>query len=206
MSRQPLIAVVDYGAGNLHSVRRALEKAGASVLLTSEPADLEAADGLVLPGVGSASAAMERLNSSGFTVALRDQVGHGKPLLGVCLGMQLFYGANEEGPTTGLGLLDGEVKRMRGDRKVPHMGWNNLEARGESPLLEGISDGSHAYFVHSYQVVPASPEEVRATCDYQGEVVAIVQKGNLVGTQFHPEKSGDVGLKMYENFVEMVRA
>ncbi len=206
MTRQPVIAVVDYGAGNLHSVRRALEKAGASVLLTSEPADLDAADGLVLPGVGSASAAMERLNPRGFADALRDQVGRGKPLLGVCLGMQLFYGANEEGPTTGLGLLDGVVRRMRGDRKVPHMGWNSLERRGESPLLEGISEGSHAYFVHSYHVIPARPEEVRATCDYQGEVVAIVQKGNLVGTQFHPEKSGDVGLKMYENFVGMVRA
>ncbi len=206
MSRQPVIAVLDYGAGNLHSVRRALEKAGASVLLTSNPSDLDAADGLVLPGVGSASAAMERLNASGFADALRDQVRGGKPLLGVCLGMQLFYGANEEGPTTGLGLLDGEVRRMRGDRKVPHMGWNSLDARGESPLLEGINEGSHAYFVHSYQVIPASPDEVRATCDYQGEVVAIVQKSNLVGTQFHPEKSGDVGLKMYENFVGMVRA
>lgn len=212
----PTVAVVDYGAGNLYSVRRALEKAGACVELTSDPARLRAADGIVLPGVGSARAAMERLDSLGVSDVLREHVRRDRPLLGVCLGMQLFFGANEEGPSYGLDLLPGKVVRMRGERKVPHMGWNNLERRSvaplhtgglggdDSPLMCAVADGSYAYFLHSYQVLPERADDVLATCDYEGEVVAVAGRGNLVGTQFHPEKSGDVGLKMYANFVGMV--
>lgn len=200
----PVVAIVDYGAGNLHSVRRALERAGAEVAVTPDPETLRVADGVVLPGVGSARAAMERLDGLGLSDALREYASAGKPLLGVCLGMQLFFDESEEGPTHCLGLLPGRVVRMAGQRKVPHMGWNSLLSRRESPLLSGIADGAHAYFVHSYQTLPARQEDVIATSDYEGEVVAVVGRGSLVGTQFHPEKSGDVGLKMYENFVALL--
>jgi glutamine amidotransferase len=198
------VAVLDYGAGNVYSVCRALQKAGASVVLTGDAEQLRAADGIVFPGQGSAAPAMEGLNASGLSDVLREHARAGKPLLGVCLGMQLFFGANEEGPSHGLELLPGEVVRMRGERRVPHMGWNSLQMHAESPLLEGIPDGSYAYWAHSYQVAPAEPSDVIATSDYEGEVVAIVGRGNVVGTQFHPEKSGEVGLRMYENFVAML--
>ncbi|MDP9383311.1 MAG: imidazole glycerol phosphate synthase subunit HisH [Chloroflexota bacterium] len=198
------VAVLDYGAGNVYSVCRALEKAGASVVLTGDAEVLRAADGIVFPGQGSAASAMEGLNASGLSDVLREHVRADRPLLGVCLGMQIFFGANEEGPSRGLELLPGEVVLMRGERRVPHMGWNNLRVCNGSQLLRGIPDGSYAYWAHSYQVVPSEQSDIIATSDYEGEVVAIVGRGNLVGTQFHPEKSGEVGLRMYENFVEML--
>ena len=201
----PLVAIVDYGAGNLHSVRRALERAGADVEVTSDPDSLRSAHGIVFPGQGSAGPAMEQLNTLGLAEALREHVRRGKPLLGVCLGMQLFFGENEEGPSHGLDLLPGRVIRMRGERRVPHMGWNGLERKGESPLLCGVGEGSYAYFAHSYQVLPSEDRDVVATCDYEGEVVALVSRENVLGTQFHPEKSGETGLRMYDNFVRLLR-
>jgi len=203
----PTIAVIDYGAGNLHSVRRALEKADAEVLLTADPAKLADAHGVVLPGVGSAQAAMERLNALGFSDALREYAQTGRPLLGVCLGMQLFFGPNEEGPTHGLDLLPGSVVRMnrRSDLKIPHMGWNNLYATRDAPLLAGLGSQEYVYFVHSYQVLPERREDVAATTEYGGELVAVVARDNVMGTQFHPEKSGAVGLRMYAAFVEAAR-
>lgn len=198
------LSVIDYGAGNLHSVRRALEKAGARVEITSDPDRLRAARGIVLPGVGSARSAMERLDSMGASEVIRDHVAQGKPLLGVCLGMQLFFGENEEGPTQGLDLLPGKVVRLQGRSKVPHMGWNSLSTHNCSPLLSGIREHEFVYFVHSYQVLPTDQRDLIASTDYEGEIAAAVGRDNLVGTQFHPEKSGEVGLRIYANFVEMV--
>jgi glutamine amidotransferase len=198
------VAIVDYGAGNLHSVRRALERAGARVAVTADPEGLRAANGVVFPGQGSARAAMEQLDSSGLSGTLRERVAEGAPLLGVCLGMQLFFGPNEEGSSHGLDLLPGRVVRLREKPRTPHMGWNGLELRAGSPLLAGVPEGSHAYFAHSYQALPGDPGDVVATCDYEGEVVAVVARGNVLGAQFHPEKSGSVGLRMYENFVRLV--
>ncbi len=198
------VAVLDYDAGNVYSVCRAVQKAGAQVSLTSDPEELRAADGIVFPGQGSAKSAMVRLGASGLADLLREHVRADKPLLGVCLGMQVFFGANEEGPSHGLDLLPGRVVLMTGERRVPHMGWNNLEQRRSSPLLEGIPEGSYAYYAHSYQVLPENEEDVIATSGYSGDVVAVVGRGNLIGAQFHPEKSGPVGLRMYENFVRML--
>lgn len=198
------VAVLDYDAGNVYSVCRAVQKAGASVSLTSDPEELRTADGIVFPGQGSAKSAMARLGASGLADLLREHVRADKPLLGVCLGMQVFFGANEEGPSHGLGLLPGRVALMTGERRVPHMGWNSLEQRRSSPLLEGIPEGSYAYYAHSYQVLPENEEDVIATSGYPGDVVAVVGRGNLIGAQFHPEKSGPVGLRMYDNFVRML--
>lgn len=196
--------MLDYDAGNVYSVCRAVEKAGARVSLTSDPEELRAADGIVFPGQGSAKSAMTKLTSSGLADLLREHVRADKPMLGVCLGMQVLFGSNEEGPSHGLDLLPGKVALMSGERRVPHMGWNSLVQRKSSPLLEGIQDESYAYFAHSYQVLPANEEDVVAVCDYAGEVVAVVGRGNLIWAQFHPEKSGEVGLQMYENFVRML--
>lgn len=196
--------MVDFGAGNLHSVRRALEHAGARAEVTFEASCLATADGIVLPGVGSARSAMKRLGEGGVDRALARHVETGKPLLGVCLGMQLLFGPNEEGPTNGLGLLDGSVVKMCGRTKVPHMGWNNLRIRSENPLLYGVNNGDFVYFVHSYEVRPETSEDVIAVADYEGEVVSVVGRDNVLGTQFHPEKSGDLGLRIYSNFVEVV--
>ncbi len=198
------VAVLDYDAGNVYSVCRAVQKAGAHVSLTSDPEELRAADGIVFPGQGSAKSAMVRLGASGLADLLREHVRADKPLLGVCLGMQVFFGPNEEGPSHGLDLLPGLVALMTGERRVPHMGWNSLEQRRSSPLLEGIPEGSYAYYAHSYQVLPENEEDVIATSGYSGDVVAVVGRGNLIGAQFHPEKSGPVGLRMYENFVRML--
>ena len=203
-SRTPLVAVVDYGAGNLHSVRRALEKVGARPEITGDPERLRTADGIVLPGQGNAKAAMEQLDRLGLSAAMRERAEAGTPLLGVCLGMQLFFGANEEGPSRGLDLLPGRVVRMGGGRKVPHMGWNLLEPRHPSPLFPGDEREAYAYFAHSYRALPDEPSDVVAVCEYGDEVVSIAGRGNVVGTQFHPEKSGAAGLRMYERFVAMV--
>ncbi|MDQ3328609.1 MAG: imidazole glycerol phosphate synthase subunit HisH, partial [Chloroflexota bacterium] len=154
------VAVVDYGAGNVYSVRRALEKAGAAVLLTADPAELRRTDGVVFPGQGSAKAAMDLLDSSGLADVLREHARADKPLLGVCLGMQLFFGANEEGPSHGLDLLPGRVALLRGVRRIPHMGWNDLTLCQPSPLLDNIPDGAYAYWAHSYQVLPDDRSDV----------------------------------------------
>ena len=201
----PSVAIVDYGAGNLHSVRRALERVGARPVLTGDSGEIARADGVVLPGQGNARAAMEQLDRLGLSEAMKEHAQAGKPLLGVCLGMQLFFGANEEGPSRGLELMPGRVVRMDGGRKVPHMGWNQLEPRNHAALFPGGEPQTYAYFAHSYRVLPDDPSDIVATCDYEGEVVAIVARGSVVGTQFHPEKSGDAGLRMYERFVAMMR-
>jgi len=196
-----MIAVVDYGAGNLHSIQRALERQGLLVRISDSPAVLDEARALVVPGDGAFGPAMARLRALRFVDPIRAYVQAGRPFLGVCLGMQLLFGESEEdGPHEGLGLLPGRVIRLPASVKVPHMGWNQLQLLRPSPLLEGLGTGAYVYFVHSYAVVPADPALVAATAEYGGEVAAVVGRGNLWATQFHPEKSGPVGIRMLANF------
>lgn len=200
----PRVAVVDYGAGNVYSVRRALERAGADVTLTADPAAIQDADGVVFPGQGAAGPAMALLESTGLGDALRERAAAERPTLGVCLGLQLLFGPNEEGPSTGLGLLPGTVERLWDAPRVPHMGWNDLCYRAPSPLFAGVPAGAYVYWAHSYRVRPERTEDVLAVTEYGGEVVAAAGRGALWGVQFHPEKSGAVGLRIYTNFVGML--
>lgn len=200
-----MIAVVDYGAANMLSITRALEACGASVTVTSDPATIVAAEGIVLPGVGAAGAAMRRLRASGVDTALHDIVVGGRPLLGLCLGMQLLFEQLAEDGATGLGILPGEVPRLPAGRKIPHMGWNALEWAPSAPgadLFGGLSRGAHVYFVHSYHCLPSNPAHQIAWTEYEGlPLCAGVASGNVVGLQFHPEKSGTAGLRMLANWL-----
>lgn len=199
-----MIAIADYGMGNLFSVQKALERLGARVVVTERPEELASAEKIILPGVGAFGDAMKELEKRGLAAALRNEAGKGKNILGICLGLQVFFERSEESPgVAGLGLLPGEVKRFVTDLKVPHMGWNELIMKRKPPLYEGIDEGAHVYFVHSYYVVPQNPEDIATTTDYGGEFVSSVWRGNLAGTQFHPEKSQAVGLRMLKNFVDM---
>ncbi|CAJ37141.1 imidazole glycerol phosphate synthase subunit HisH [Methanocella arvoryzae] len=197
------IAIIDYGAGNLNSVARGLAFVGTPGRITGDPAEIEAADALVLPGVGAFEACMRQVEP--LKKVILERVDAGVPLLGICLGMQMFYEASEEnGRHEGLKIVPGTVSRFAGGLKVPHMGWNSLSVEREHPLLKGIETGSYVYFVHSYRA-EVSPCTV-ASADYGGAFTAIVSNdaGNAVGTQFHPEKSGPVGLRMLKNFAEMI--
>lgn len=201
------ITVVDYGLGNLRSVTRGLERADAEVEITSDPAALAAADGIVLPGVGAFSEGME--NAGPFRDVLVEQAEAGKPLFGICLGMQMLLTTSEEaehagqGGAEGLDLIPGTNIRFPDDVKVPQMGWNDLSVEREHPLVEGI-DGEYAYFVHSYYADPDDEESVLATTEYGERFPSIIanEAGNVVGTQFHPEKSGETGLRLLRNFVD----
>jgi glutamine amidotransferase len=200
------IAIVDYGIGNLGSVTKAFRHVGAPTVLSGDPAVLRAAEALVLPGDGAFGATMDEVRRRGLVEVLREWVCAGKPLLGICIGMQLLFEESEEhGRHAGLGLLRGRVRRLGGDLPVPHMGWNRLRRRRPHPLLDGVADGAHVYFVHSYYC-DAGGEDVVATTDYGLDFPAIVGRGNLMGVQFHPEKSQAVGLEMVRNFVAVVSA
>jgi len=195
-----MIAIIDYGAGNLRSIHRALEAGGAEVVVTSDPDVVRTADRVVLPGVGNAKAAMERLESMGLADAVREVVARRTPLLGICLGMQLLFGDQEEGPTTGLGLLEGDARRLASDHKVPHMGWNTVSfAKGTA--LADVPDAPF-YFVHSYAVRPENPDDVAAVTQYGVEFPSVVIHDTVWGTQFHPEKSGDAGLALLRRWLE----
>lgn len=200
-----MIAIVDYGMGNLRSVQKAFEKIGATARIVPFPRDLEKARGIVLPGVGAFGQAMNNLRAIGWDVALRESVTRGMPLLGICLGMQLLFESSEEmGQHEGLGILPGTVKRFRGEVKVPQMGWNQIHIRQPSVLLREVADGSYAFFVHSYYCAPSDKAMVLATTDYGIEFASVVGRGNVFGAQFHPEKSQSVGLKMLANFAEFI--
>ncbi|WP_181690917.1 imidazole glycerol phosphate synthase subunit HisH [Natronomonas sp. LN261] len=200
------VVLVDYGLGNLRSVTRGLERAGADVTLSADPADFDAADGIVLPGVGAFSEGMD--NAGPFRDALVDAAAEGRPLFGICLGMQMLLTTSEEAETVGEGdvqgldLVPGTNLRFDEGQKVPHMGWNELDVRREHPIAEGI-DGNYAYFVHSYYAAPDDEGAVVATTEYGVEFPAIVanEAGNVFGTQFHPEKSSETGLRILRNFV-----
>lgn len=195
-----MIALVDYGMGNLRSVEKALELVGVPVRVTSDPEDLERAAGIVLPGVGAFAEAMENLERRGLSGPLLKAIRRGKPFLGICLGLQLLFEEGEEGGVPGLGVLPGRVPRLPAGVKVPHMGWNSLRFRKPALLWDGIPDGSYFYFVHSYYVEPAREDLVAATTDYGISFAAAVSTGNLFGVQFHPEKSSSLGLRILENF------
>ena len=199
-----MIAIVDYGIGNLGSVTKGFRRAGAEVELTGDPALLRRADALVLPGDGAFGATMDEIEARGLVPLLREAVAEGKPLLGICIGMQLLFEESEEhGRHRGLGVLPGGVRRFDDALTVPHMGWNTLRARRAHPLLDGVADGAHVYFVHSYYC-DAPDEVVVATSDYGGDFAAIVGRDNVLGLQFHPEKSQAVGLRLVANFVAAV--
>lgn len=199
-----MIAIVDYGAGNIFSVKNALDYIGVENKLTSDVKDLVNADRIILPGVGAFPWAMKMLNSSGLVDVIREQAKV-KPFLGICLGMQLIFDKGYEfEETDGLGLIKGTVKKIeRDDLSIPHMGWNSLIVNNECPLLDGLSRDEYVYFVHSYAAV-CDDKDVAAYCDYGGKITALVYDGKYVyGSQFHPEKSGAAGLKMLKNFSEL---
>ncbi|HEV3231222.1 MAG TPA: imidazole glycerol phosphate synthase subunit HisH [Candidatus Dormibacteraeota bacterium] len=196
------IAVVDYGVGNLRSVRRGLEHAGAEVEVTGDPNRLAAASGIVLPGVGAFAPAVEKLRATGLDAFLVAQAHQGQPILGVCLGYQLLFELSyEDGRHAGLGLLPGPVRRLPPVNKVPHMGWNRLRQVRPDVLFEGIADRAWFYFVHSYYPELKIGEEIIGTADYGRTLGVVARRGSVAGTQFHPEKSGAAGLRLYANFV-----
>jgi glutamine amidotransferase len=198
-----MIAIIDYGMGNLHSVSKAVERLGYEAVLTSDPRTILEADGAILPGVGAFGDAMQNLKNTGLDEVTKFYAESGKPLLGICLGMQLLFSEGEEhGPNPGLSLLPGSVIRFRGDYKVPHMGWNKLTFLQDSPLFNGLEQG-YVYFVHSFHAKPVKQEHLLATTDYHQDVTAIVGHGNVYGMQFHPEKSGELGMGLLENFLAL---
>ena len=201
----PRIAIVDYGMGNRRSVEKALEHVGATVAITREPAQLRAADGLLLPGVGAFPAAMRTLRELELEDVLRDGATGGQPLFGSCMGMQLLFDSSDEhGGATGLGLLRGPVRRLdAGDRKLPHIGWSEVRWIGESPLLDGLPDPATFYHVHSYAPQPADPADVLGVSDYGGTFASVVARGTVFGAQFHPEKSSTHGLTLLRNFARL---
>lgn len=197
------IAIVDYGVGNLKSVSNALSYVGLDNRITGDAGELERSNAILLPGVGAFPDAARKLRQTGLDeVILR--AGREKPVLGICLGMQLLFARGEEGEDClGLGVVPGVVKRMETQYKLPHIGWNSLSFPNPSPLFQGLEEGAWVYFVHSFSGRADDPTQVIATTDYGMEVVAAVQNGNFFGTQFHPEKSGDVGLEILKNFGAM---
>ncbi len=197
------IAVIDYGAGNLRSVVRALSKVGChSVAVTSSADDLRHARAVVMPGVGAAGEAVATLNSLGLSDAIREVISQGRPFLGVCLGLQVLFDTTEEGGLQPcLGVLPGSVKLLPNTLKVPHMGWNDVHQKMAHPVFDGIPDNTQFYFVHSYYASPAQKEFVAGETEYGVKFCSVLIKENLIATQFHPEKSGTWGLKFYDNFL-----
>lgn len=201
-----MIAIVDYGMGNLRSVQKAFEYLGYEVELVGDSNRLLSAEGVVLPGVGSFGKAMENLRKQGLVDPLRQFISSGRPFLGICLGLQLLFELSEEGEQEGLGMLRGRIVRFGKGLKVPHIGWNSLRIRRKDcPLMEEINDGSYFYFVHSYYVIPEDKDIVVATSDYGSEFAAVIWSDNIYAVQFHPEKSQRIGLKLIDNFGRLVR-
>jgi glutamine amidotransferase len=202
-----VLAVLDYGIGNLRSAQKGLERVGADARLVTSAADAEGADGVVLPGVGAFGACMGALRRTGLDKAAEKAVADGIPFLGICVGMQLLFEGSDEDPgVQGLGILSGRIELLPDGVKRPQMQWNVLDvAAPEDPLLSGLGSDSWVYFVHSYKAAPAAGVSVLATCDYGGPVPAVVAADRLWATQFHPEKSGPVGLGILERFVAICR-
>ncbi len=211
MNARPLIAVVDYGAGNLVSVEQALTTVGADVRIVRDGKALEGADALVVPGVGAAAPAMARLHRRGLIEPIRAWLSERRPFLGICLGLQLlFEGSDEDGATT-LGVLPGRTVRLDGAPTLPHIGWNQVERTRDHPLFDGIDDGADFYFVHSYagapELVPGGASAIELARTTHGRsFTSAIERGSLLGVQFHPERSGTDGLRLLHNFVGLVRA
>jgi glutamine amidotransferase len=199
-----LIAVIDYGAGNLRSVANALTKLGHEPHITQDPGDVLRASAVIFPGVGAAADAMLRLKQSGMDEAIREVVRSNRPLLAICLGMQVLLTASEEhGRSECLGVIPGTVKRLPPGLTVPHMGWNQVKQTAEHPIFYGIPDEANFYFVHSYYADLDDSGVAVATTEYGISFCSVLARNNLIATQFHPEKSGDLGLRMYDNFLRM---
>src|SRR3989338_8685372 len=196
-----MIAVVDYGAGNIKSVQNALEHLGAEYRVTQNPKAIRKASKIILPGVGNFGAAMKVLNSKGLSGELIRAIKGGKPYLGICLGLQLLFEESEETKgIKGLGIFKGKVIRFRGKMKIPHMGWNSIKKRKDSGLLEGIDNGSYFYFVHSFYPEPKDKKIILTTTNYGKEFVSGIEHKNISAFQFHPEKSGEIGIKIMKRF------
>jgi glutamine amidotransferase len=204
---RPLVAVVDYGIGNLHSAQKALERQGADARLTADPALIADAVGVVLPGVGAFGACMAALRTAGLEAPVVDAVGSGRPFLGICVGCQMLFDASEEDPAArGLGVLSGVVRWIPATVKRPQMQWNQLDVRRpDDPMFAGLGARPWFYFVHSLHGVPVDPATVVATCDYGGPINAAFRLGNVFAVQFHPEKSASAGLELLGNFVRELR-
>jgi glutamine amidotransferase len=199
-----MIAIVDYGAGNLRSVVNAVSRLGYQAKVTSSPDEVLSAPAVILPGVGAAADTMANLQKLGLAGLIKRYIGEGQPFLGVCIGLQvLFSGTEEGGWHECLGIIPGVVRRLPPGLKIPHMGWNQVKQRLSHPIFEGIPDGANFYFVHSYYVEPEDKSLVAGETEYGIPFCSVIARGNLVATQFHPEKSGEVGLKVYDNFIKI---
>ena len=201
-----MIAIIDYGVGNLFSVEKAFVKLGADVIVTSDAEEIAKADKIVLPGVGAFGDCMKNLIESGLIPTILDAVATGKPFLGICVGLQILFDGSEESPgVAGLGIIKGMVKKIYAPAlKIPHMGWNSLELAAASPLFQALPKSPYVYFVHSYYAVPEDPSVITAVTEYGQQVTAAVAQKNIQATQFHPEKSGDTGLLILKNFIKSV--
>jgi glutamine amidotransferase len=200
-----MIAIIDYGAGNIRSIAKALEHVGAEVQVTDDPAIVAHANAVVLPGVGSGGAAMARLTACGLDDAIREATFQGKPFLGICLGMHLLADRHDEGEVDGLGLFHGAVRRIPHGPKIPHMGWNQVSPLYRAnPMFAAIEPDSYFYFAHSYYVEPADQQGVAALTEYGSPFCSVIVTDQVWGTQFHPEKSGTIGLQLLRNFVKWV--
>ena len=201
-----MIAIIDYSAGNLRSVTNAIRELGREAVVTSSPEDIIRADIVILPGVGAAAHTMRRLNALGLADPIRRRIAADRPFFGVCIGLQVLFTASDEGGGDCLGVIAGRVKKLPAGQKIPHMGWNQVRRRRALPLFEGIPDATNFYFVHSYYGQPEDESLVAATTDYGVSFGSVIARGNLVATQFHPEKSGAPGLRLYDNFIRMAAA
>lgn len=198
------IGIVDYGAGNLMSVSNSLNFLGLENKIVTTPELMEGASGIILPGVGAFPDAMQALEESGLTASLI-QAAKTKPFLGICLGAQMLFEESDEiRPTKGLGLLPGRVQKIETDLKLPQIGWNSLQYHKQDPLLTGVPEGAYVYFVHTFKMCPSDSNDLIAACDYNDQVMALVGRGQMYGSQFHPEKSGEVGMTILRNFGNMV--
>lgn len=203
-----MIAVIDYDAGNIKSVEKALQSLGEDTVTTRDRETILAANGVILPGVGAFGDAMGKLQDYGLVSVIRECVDKGLPFLGICLGLQLMFESSEESPgVEGLSLLPGKIVRIPSDGglKIPHIGWNNLRFSNEGRLFRGLSQDSYVYFVHSYYLQADEPEIVKATTEYGVQIHAAVEKNNLFACQFHPEKSSEVGMQILRNFIEVTK-
>ena len=203
-----MITIIDYDAGNIKSVEKAIVLLGEEVLLTNDTDKILSSDGVILPGVGSFGEAMKKLNELKLTECIRKVAEREIPLLGICLGQQLLFESSEESPgVAGIGILKGKIKRIPDTGlKIPHIGWNDLKFPNPGRLFKGVAEGSYVYFVHSYYLEADDPGIVTATTQYGTTIQASVESGNVFATQFHPEKSSETGLKMLANFIETVKA
>ena len=201
---KPLVALLDYQAGNIKSVENALKYSGSEVIVTSDPDVIDRANAIVFPGQGSCVSSMANIKSKGLDLSIKKSIASGKPFLGVCLGLQLLLETSEEGDTECLGIIEGKVKRFQDGLKIPHMGWIEALVTLDHPVFSGIPEKNFFYFVHSYYALPTDIKLISSVTEYGIEFCSSIAYDNVIAVQFHPEKSGDIGLKLYKNFVNFI--